>query len=387
MSLYLISKEPKLINRLNNQLRKPCRSITRLEQLKQLPAIIGGDPHPFILVDDTFYAGGYALSLIISCVKAPKLVIVDSPALPFGTQHLSEFGYGAIASPFTIEELINSIIDLEGIKAVTPHLSDEQLQQISKEETPDRHSSVLVGSSVNIVEVRKIIETIGSRFSTVHITGETGTGKEIVANLLFQESRCEGELQDVNSSNIRESLADTQLFGSIKGAYTDSKNDRLGILRRADKGVLFLDEIENLDLAVQGMFLRLLGTKRFRPVGSDDKVYSDFKLITASNRSLQELYEEGGMRFDFINRINGLVIKLEPLRKRPEDIPLLVEHYLNTEQNGQSLDPETMEMLMSHSWPGNVRELFFLLNRLASFAPPEAKVLSHRYIITQTLYN
>jgi len=387
MSLYLISKEPKLINRINHQLRKPCRSITRIDQLKQLPNIIGGDPHPFILVDDTFYAGGYVLSLATSCVKAPKLVIVDSPALPFGTQHLSEFGYGAIATPFTIEELINSIVDLEGKKAVVPHLSEEQLQQVTQEEELDRHSSVLVGSSVNMVEVRKIIETIGPRFSTVHITGETGTGKEVVANLLFQECRCEGELLAVNSSNIRKNLADAHLFGSLKGAYTDSKSDRLGILRRADKGVLFIDEIENLDLAVQGMFLRLLETKRFRPVGSDDKVYSDFKLITASNRSLQDLHEEGSIRFDFLNRINGIVIKLAPLRKRPEDIPLLVEHYLKTRQNGQSIDQETMEYIMGEPWLGNVRELFSYLSTLVSFAPPGANELSRRYIITQTPYN
>jgi len=387
LSLYLISKEPKLINRINNQLRKPCHSLASASQLKQLPAIIDNDPHPFIIVDDTFYAGGYAFSLAISCVKAPKLVIIDTPSVPFGTQHLSEFGYGAITTPFTIEELVESIVDLDGAEAVIPHLFKEQLQQIVKgEEVLDKYSSVLIGNSPQMVEVRQIIETIGPRFSTVHISGETGTGKEIVANLLFQESRCEGELVVEDCSKISENLADSHLFGSVKGAYTDSKYDRPGILKKADRGVLFLDEIENLELTIQGKFLRLLETKRFRPVGSDDKIYSDFKLITASNCPLGELYAKGAMRFDFINRINDLTVYMPPLRRRLEDIPLLVEHYLKSLKKGYSLDQETLEMLMGYSWPGNVRELFRLLDRLVLFAPAEGKVLSHRDIIAQTVY-
>ncbi len=387
MSLYLISKEPKLINRINNQLRKPCHSLASASQLKQLPAIIDNDPHPFILVDDTFYARGYALSLAISCVKAPKLVIVNNQTAPLGTQHLSEFGYGAISTPFTIEELIESIVDLEGVEAITPHLFKEQLQQITNgEEVLDKHASVLVGNSPQMVEVRRIIETVGPRFSTVHISGETGSGKEIVANLLFQESRCKGEFVVEDCSKISGNLADSHLFGSVKGAYTDSKYDRLGILKKADRGVLFLDEIENLELTIQGKFLRLLETKRFRPVGSDDKVFSDFKLITASNCPLAELHNKGAMRFDFINRINGLIIYMPPLRRRLEDIPLLVEHYLKSLKKGYSLDPETLEMLMDYSWPGNVRELFRLLDRLVLFAPAETRVLSHRDIIAQTVY-
>jgi DNA-binding NtrC family response regulator len=387
LSLYLITKEPKLRNRIDHQLKRACHPITTSSQLKNLATIIDDDPHPFILVDDNFYAGGFAHSLPVSCTKAPKLVIVENPTLPFGAQLLSEFGYGTITSPFTIDELIDNIIILGGVEVVAPHLFEEQLKRIATEDEANKHSSVLVGESPQITNVRRIIQTIGPRFSNVHITGETGTGKEIVAKLLYEESRCEGEFVVENCSAITTSLAEAHLFGSIKGAYTDSKSDRTGLIKSADGGVLFLDEIEDMERSIQGKFLRLLETKRFRPVGSDKKVTSEFKLITASNRPFEELLFSETMRFDFVNRINSFVIFMPPLRKRLEDIPFLVDHYLKNRNEMRRPDQETMELIMGHSWPGNVRELFNLLERLVLFASPKAKKLSHRDIIAQSVSN
>ena len=133
--------------------------------------------------------------------------------------------------------------------------------------------------------------------------------------------------------------------------------------------------------------LRLLETKRFRPVGSDKIEFSNFKLITASNRPLEELHSSNTIRFDLINRLNTIVIPLPPLKERREDIPLLIDHHLKKIGEERTISQETMEKILDYSWPGNIRELFKELDQLAIFAPPRAKVLSYRDILTKFVLN
>lgn len=387
MSLFLVTKDPKLRSHIDNQLKCPCHTITATTQLKNLPILLKNDLHPFILIDEKFCSGGFTNYFFLDHLNAPKLVIADHSHLPFGTQRLSDHNYGVVTIPFTIEELVEAVVTLGGVEVIASHLLEKHLAKIVEEEEKDWHASLLVGQSPQIVKVRKIIKEVGSRFSNVHISGETGTGKEVVATLLRYESCCKGPYVVENCSTIPTNLADVHLFGSVKGAYTDSKNDRLGLVKSADGGILFLDEIEDLEPSIQGKLLRLLETKRFRPVGSDKIEFSNFKLITASNRPLEELHSSNTIRFDLINRLNTIVIPLPPLKERREDIPLLIDHHLKKIGEERTISQETMEKILDYSWPGNIRELFKELNQLAIFAPPRAKVLSYRDILTQSVLN
>lgn len=387
MSLFLLSKDPKLRSRIDNQLKRPCHTITAFNQLKNLPNLLNNDLHPFLLIDEKFCNGSLAKYIFIERLNTPKLVIADYSHLPYGVQYLSDYKYGVVTSPFTIEELVEAIVTLGGVEVVASHLFEEHFAKIGEAEKKDWHASILVGQSPQMVKVRKIIKEVGSRFSNVHISGETGTGKEVVATLLRLESCSEGPFVVENCSTIPTSLADVHLFGSVKGAFTDSKSDRLGLVKSADGGILFLDEIEDLDPSIQGKLLRLLETKRFRPVGSDKKEFSNFKLITASNRPLAELHSNNTIRFDLINRLNTIVIPLPPLKERREDIPLLIDYYLNKIGEKRPICQETMDKIWDYSWPGNIRELFKELDQLAIFAPPKAKALSYRDILTQSVLN
>lgn len=388
MSLFLITKDARLRSAINRQLQKSCYSANSLDQIKKMRTILETDTHPILLIDEKFSEKGLLpiLDFIVSSqVPGPKIIITAKAGIKKGTSFVYDSGIGILHKPFSIEQLIDSAIDIGGIPAVAPHLSHSQFSRTIEKFNIDWHASILIGQSEAMVKIRDIIKKVGPLFSSVHINGETGTGKEVVASLLREESGCPDPYIIVNCSSIPDSLADTYLFGNEKGAYTDAKEARKGVVKSADGGVLFLDEIEDLAQKMQGKFLRLLETKQFRHIGSDSIETSHFKLITASNKPLHHLCDTGRLRFDLLNRLNRLVITIPPLRERKEDIPLLIEHYLKTHQESRKPDAPTMKRIMAYQWPGNTRELFKELEQLSVFASLSAKNLSYREILTESV--
>jgi DNA-binding NtrC family response regulator len=227
---------------------------------------------------------------------------------------------------------------------------------------PDWRRS-LVGESRPIRKVSEIIGIVAPRRSTVLITGETGTGKEVVARAIHAAGpRRQAPMVAVNLSAIPENLIEAELFGHVKGAYTGAWQNRAGRLEQAGAGTLFLDEIGDVPLDLQAKLLRVLQEREFQRVGSSEAIRLEARVIAATHRDLARRIEEGRFREDLYYRLNVVPIHVPPLRERSADIPALVRHFVAKvcEQEGtpgKTVSPDALEMLARLAWPGNVRQL------------------------------
>ena len=230
----------------------------------------------------------------------------------------------------------------------------------------------LQGQSIEIQMVRNFILQAAQQSSHVLLYGESGSGKEVVASLIHQYSRNRhGKYLPVNTTCIAEDLAESLLFGSCKGAYTGA-TDKEGFFSEANEGTLFFDEIENLTLNLQAKLLRVIETHEYYKLGGTKKYSSDFRLICATNRDLQDMVDQGLFRLDLFYRLDVSHLVIPPLRQHKEDIGLLAYNYLK--QTKKYLSQEALHLLHKHNWPGNVRELFNCLER-AVFAAKTSPVL------------
>jgi len=208
------------------------------------------------------------------------------------------------------------------------------------------------------------------------ISGETGSGKEVLARWIHERSRRNtGAFVALNCAALPDSLAESELFGHSKGAFTDARTKRKGKFLAAHGGTLFLDEIGDLSPAVQAKLLRVLEDGAVEPVGADVPVSVDVRIIAASHRDLQALADGGNFRRDLLFRISGFPLSIPPLRSRPEDIPLLANHFFQRARSRQGWEPASLpepveQALLDHSWPGNVRELRWAVERAALLAGP-----------------
>jgi two-component system response regulator AtoC len=230
-----------------------------------------------------------------------------------------------------------------------------------KEKAPD-----IVVRSQKMTDVMNLVRKIASSNATVLVTGDSGTGKELVANTVHCFSqRSNGPFIDISCAAIQETLLESELFGYEQGAFTGARKRKLGLLELAHGGTLFLDEIGEMSLTLQSKLLRVLETQTFYRVGGTKKVEVDVRFIAATNRDLGQDVIEGKFRSDLLFRINNFTIKLPSLSERPEDIPALAEHFLALVSGGgrARLDDEAMQVLMNYAWPGNVRELRNVIER------------------------
>jgi DNA-binding NtrC family response regulator len=223
--------------------------------------------------------------------------------------------------------------------------------------------SHIVGSSKAIMRTIEVIRLVGSRRSTVLISGETGTGKEMVARAIHLASpRAQQQIVAVNCNALPENLLEAELFGHVKGAFTGAIQHRVGRFEQANRGTLFLDEVGDLPLEIQTKLLRVLQEREFQRVGSSETVRVDVRLIAATNVDLVQRIRERRFREDLYYRLNVVPIAAPPLRERLEDIPLLAHHFVEKICRQEQipirrLSPETLERLKSSPWPGNVRQL------------------------------
>lgn len=208
----------------------------------------------------------------------------------------------------------------------------------------------------------------------VLITGESGTGKELLARFIHQASGRSGEFIPVNCSAIPDTLLESELFGHRKGAFTGAEQSREGLIRAANEGTLFLDEIGDMPVAVQGKLLRALQEKKIRPLGAQEEEDIDLMIVSATHRDLQSMVADGEFREDLYYRLNVVQLNLLPLRDRPEDIPLLVQHFLSsTSPSGarKVFSPEALEILVSQPWQGNIRQLYNVVQQCVAMATSE----------------
>ena len=209
--------------------------------------------------------------------------------------------------------------------------------------------------------LKDLIRRVGPTELPVLISGPTGAGKELVAQAVHESSGRRGKFVSFNVCAIADTMFEDALFGHRRGAFTGAFADSPGYLLEADRGTAFFDEISGLALTQQAKLLRAIETRRFRPVGGRDDKHSDFRVVAATNEDLDSLAGRGSFRADLLHRLGGITIEVPPLRARPEDIPLLVEHFLDGQQS--TLTMEAVRALRDHNWPGNVRELRHTLER------------------------
>jgi DNA-binding NtrC family response regulator len=231
---------------------------------------------------------------------------------------------------------------------------------------PDGFPETLIGSSPSMREVQKTIGLVADSDATVLITGETGTGKEVVARTIHRVgARSNGPFMALNCAAIPPDLLESELFGHIKGAFTGAIAERKGAFREADGGTLFLDEIGDMDLAMQAKILRALQERVVTPVGGKPQKV-DVRIVAATHRDLEQWVKQGRFREDLFYRLNVVPIELQPLRKRTADILALAEHFLAMASSpNKQLSEEALQRLAGHAWPGNVRELRNALERVA----------------------
>jgi DNA-binding NtrC family response regulator len=238
----------------------------------------------------------------------------------------------------------------------------------------------IVGKSERMLKILDLVAQVAGSRATILITGETGTGKELIANAIHAHSaRAERPFVPVHSGSVPPDLLESALFGHVKGAFTGAVASRKGYFEVADQGTIFFDEIGTISLETQTKLLRVIQEREFMPLGSAETLRVDVRIVAATNADLKKLVEDGKFREDLYYRLNVINLALPPLRDRKEDIPALVEHFFTKYcrendkmlQQGRSVlhfEPDAMQVLMDHNWPGNVRELENVVERAVVLA-------------------
>jgi two-component system response regulator PilR (NtrC family) len=256
---------------------------------------------------------------------------------------------------------------------VRQHLETLRLKQenvlLKRALNTSNEFSNIIGRSDAMLELFRLIETIARTSSTVLITGESGTGKDLVARAVhFNSLRREHPFVALNCGGLPETLLESELFGHMRGAFTGADSNKKGLIEVAEHGTIFLDEIGEMNQAMQVKLLRVLQDRRFRRLGGTEEVQADIRVIAATNQDLQKMVAEGRFREDLYYRINVIQVHLPPLRDRREDVPLLAEHFLakyatGVEKPVRSISREALALLSAYGWPGNVRELENVIER------------------------
>jgi len=286
------------------------------------------------------------------------VMITAYGSISTAVQAMKDGAYDYLLKPFEPEGLgvlIEKIMQNKAQARETQYLRAEHKERTRFEN--------LIGQSEALQKVFDLIMDVAPMDSTVLITGETGTGKELAAKAIHTHSqRCQGPFVAVNCGSIPEHLMESELFGYQKGAFTDAKTTKKGRLELAYDGTLFLDEIGDITPRMQIDLLRVLEEKRFYRVGGTQPIEANFRIITATNKNLAQAVKEGSFREDLFYRVNVIAFEMPPLRRRKDDIPLLAEHFRfrfaqETNKEIDSISRAAIDELMMYEWPGNVREL------------------------------
>jgi DNA-binding NtrC family response regulator len=304
--------------------------------------------------------------------RYPELVAIVITGFGTVKDAVEAIKHGAadfITKPFQFDALLhvlNSALEQRRLKSENAYLRS-QLEQRYRFDG-------IIGRSPRMRELFQLLETVAATSSTVLITGETGTGKELAARAIHHNSsRRNGRFVALNCSAIPETLLEAELFGHVRGAFTGAVANRQGKLEQAHRGTLFLDEVGTMSPALQAKLLRVLQEREFERVGDSHTIKVDVRIIGATHSDLARMVAEGTFREDLYYRLNVIPIHMPPLRERREDIPLLVQHFLErlAAESGRppvTVSQEATRRLMAYSWPGNVRQLENMVERALAFS-------------------
>jgi len=352
---------------LDIMLKKEGYKVTLASNGEEVMKLIEKDIFDLALVDIRMpRQDGISVLKRIKSISPETVVIVITAYASADTaiKAMKEGAYDYIMKPFKIEEI--KLIIQNALEK--KHLQNENL--LLKQVVRDRyHFENIIGQSSRMLDLYDLLEKVAPTKTNILISGESGTGKELAAKAIHYNSpRKDKPFVTLNCGAIPESLIETELFGHMKGAFTDAISTKKGLFEVADEGTLFLDEISELPLMMQVKLLRVLQDREFKRVGGTEDIRVDVRIISATNKDLEEAVREKQFREDLFYRLNVIQIKIPSLRERKEDIPLLTSHFLKkySEELGKQISqisPEALRILVQYDYPGNVRELQNIIER------------------------
>ncbi|MFT4737016.1 MAG: two-component system response regulator HydG [Paraglaciecola sp.] len=358
-------------------LKREYELITTESSPNRLERILTSEEVDLVILDMNFKAGVTSGNEGLYWLKkikelAPDVQVIINTAYGDIKLAVASMKLGAVdflVKPWEKEKLIATVHTVFELQKSQKEVKELKSKETTLHQDMDQHFKEMIFQSKAMKHVADLVQRVASTDASVLITGENGTGKEVIARMIHRLStRADQSMIKVDLGALTTSLFESELFGHVKGAYTDAKEDRAGRFEVANKGTLFLDEIGNLDVGMQSKLLSVLQNKVIQRIGSNKTIPVDVRIISATNSDLMDSIERGFFRQDLLYRINTVEINLPSLRERVEDIALLATHYLHQYSNkyqkpGLKLHEKTMKQLQAYPWPGNVRELQHAIER------------------------
>ncbi len=329
-----------------------------------------------LIITDLRMKGLKGLDLLEEAKKllplTPVIIITAFGTIESAIQAIKMGAFDYITKPFQMDELILTVK-----KALENRFLKKEIVRLKKEVESRYQFHLLIGKSPSMQKIYDLVERISDTSANILISGESGTGKELVAKSIhYNGSRKNGPFIAVNCAAIPETLLESELFGYKKGAFTDAKTDKRGLVFEANEGTLFLDEVTEIPYALQAKLLRVIEERNVRPLGDTNSYPVNVKIISATNSNIKSLIQQGRFREDLYYRLKVIDIELPSLRERKEDIPLLVKHFFDKFNNElkkgiSGISEDALKVLLNYSWPGNVRELENVIQRAITLAQHE----------------
>jgi len=385
-SILIIDDESQILNSLEILLGEEFRNVTTLDDPQKVLPVMKKGSFDAIMLDMNFRAGDssgdegmhWLQEILKEDPNAQVIMITAYGDFELAVKAIKQGAYDFISKPWDPEKLIVTLKNACELRASRMEVRSLQEKQkhLSQEIFPGQR--MITGSSPEMNQILKTARKVATTDANVLILGENGTGKELLAREIHRNSRrAEHVFISVDVASLSGTLFESEMFGHMKGSFTDAKEDRPGRFEIADGGTLFLDEIGNLSLSLQAKLLTAIQKKEITRVGASRSIPVDIRLITATNMSLTSMIRENTFREDLYYRLNTITIELPPLRERTEDIPDLAESFLmefssKYGKEGLRFTGRSMDRLTSYSWPGNIRELRHTIEKAVILSDDQA---------------
>lgn len=395
-SILIVDDNKNVLRSLDLLLQFEYRTIKTISNPNELTSLSNLQAFSVVLLDMNFSAGVHSGNEGLFWLKAikkrapglPVIMLTAYGDVELAVKALQQGAADFILKPWNNERLLISIKSVDALNRSQKQIAQLEQKERHLKQLINQNHPPIIGQSFPIQQVLKLTAKVAKTDVNVLVTGENGTGKELIARELHRQSDRKNEVFiSVDLGAVAESLFESELFGHTKGAFTDAQTDRMGKFETANGGTLFLDEIGNLSLSMQAKLLSVIQNRIISKVGTNEQIPIDIRLICATNNNLQQMVSEGTFREDLLYRINTIQIEVPSLRNRGKDIIILAEYFLHqfAQKYGKPrllLNPKAKEKLLAYHWPGNVRALQHTIERAVILSEdqilgPEDFLLQH----------
>ncbi len=384
-NILIIDDNEEILFSLKVLLSKDFDNIITLNSPKQVPNLLRTQKFDVYILDMNFTAeiqsgneGFFWMKEILNHDTDAIIIFITAFAgIELAVKAIKEGATDFIEKPWDNRKLLTTVINAFNLRKSRSKITLLEKKHLHLQKDTFNKTQIVKGNSVSMKKVNKVVDKVSKTDANVLVFGENGTGKQVIAYEIHNKShRKNASFVSIDMGAIPESLFESELFGHVKGAFTDATEDRMGKIELASGGTLFLDEIGNLPLNLQSKLLTVLQTRTLNRLGSNDPVEVDIRLISASNQNLNELSENGQFRVDLLYRINTVQIDLPPLRERKADIKPMINFFLNSLKSKYNkpdllLTESAFKKLVNYDWPGNVRQLKHTIENLVILSEKE----------------